>query len=99
MRRLSNVVVAFAGGDPVQGIFNNAYERGDVGGMGMASAAPALTLPTASVPPRVIDWFRYFHEPFDPMNLRMTINDAVYLVAAHEPDGAGLSVLVLEKVS
>lgn len=87
------------GGVTVQGIFDNPYERGDVGGMGMASAAPSFTLPTSSVPPRVIDWFRYFDEATGAVDLHMTINGAEYLVVAHEPDGAGVSVLELERVA
>ena len=82
----------------VRGIFDNAYALGDVGGSGMASSQPTFTLPTASVPPRVIDWFRYFNEPFDPLNLRVDINGTAYQVVAHEPDGTGISVLVLQKV-
>lgn len=91
--------VVVLAGVAVNGIFEDAYAAGDVGGMGMASARPSLTLPTASVPPRVIDWFRYFQEPFDPMDLRIDINGVEYLVVAHEPDGAGVSVLLLEKVT
>jgi hypothetical protein len=86
-------------GVAVQGIFDNSYVQGDVGGAGMASSQPTLTLPTASVPPRVIDWFRYFNEPFDPVDLRMAINGTVYQIVAHEPDGQGVSILVLEKVA
>lgn len=85
-------------GVPVGGLFDNPYELGNVGGAGMASSQPTLTLPTTDVPPRVIDWFRYFVEPFDPIELRIDINGAAYQVVAHEPDGMGVSMLVLEKV-
>lgn len=97
-RALSNVQATWNGGETVLGIFENPYESGDVGGMGMASAAPSLSLLTAHVPPRVVDWFRYFNEAFGPVDLNMAIGNDEYLVVAHEPDGAGRSVLRLEKV-
>jgi len=41
---------ATLGGVAVTGIFDNGYSAGNVGGMGIASTQPTLTLSTASVP-------------------------------------------------
>lgn len=71
---------------PVVGIFDLAYQLGDVGGTGMASTAPVFTLSTASV-------------PVNPIGLTMVVNAISYTVAAHEPDGTGVSLLMLERVS
>lgn len=85
-------------GVPVGGIFDSAYALADVGGAGMASTQPTFTLPTASVPPRVVDWFTFFSEPRQPVDLQVTIHRKTYQVVAHEPDGTGVSVLMLELV-
>lgn len=75
---------ATLGGNAVQGIFDNAYAAGDVGLLGMASTAPAFTLASASL-------------VGDPIGLTLLLDSgAVYKVAAHEPDGTGLSRLILE---
>lgn len=84
-------------GVEVQGIFDNPYEQSHVGGAGLASSRPTFTLATASMQPRLLDWFDDFAEPVDPLDLRLDINGTAYQVVAHEPDGAGLSVLVLER--
>ena len=83
----------------VRGIFDNAYQLADVGGAGMASTQPTLTLPSASVPPQVVDWFSYFAEPRVPVDLRLTIHGKNYQIMAHEADGTGISMLRLELVS
>lgn len=85
-------------GVTVRGIFDNAYALADVGGAGMASTQPTLTLPTAQIPLIVLDWFRYYATPFDPADLQMQIAGATYKVVAHEPDGTGVSLLLLELV-
>ena len=95
--RLANVETTLAG-QVVRGIFDNAYQLADVGGAGMASTQPTLTLPTAQIPPVVIDWFRHYAEPFDPADLHMQIAGATYKAVAHEPDGTGVSLLLLERV-
>jgi hypothetical protein len=74
---------ATLGGVAVTGIFDSAYASASVGAFGMAGSAPALTLPTASV-------------PADPVGLAAVVNGVSYLVAAHEPDGTGISRLLLE---
>lgn len=76
----TSVLVA---GLPVNAIFDNGYSLGSVGVMGMASSQPALTLPTASV-------------GGNPVGATVQVGAASYLVAAHEPDGTGVSRLLLE---
>lgn len=70
-------------GVEVAAIFDNAYAQGGVGVLGMAGTQPALTLPTASV-------------PATPEGAAVTVGTTSYLVASHEPDGTGMSVLLLE---
>ena len=64
-------------------IFDNANALGSVGPYGMASTQPALTLPTIQV-------------PANPIGLAVVVGGVSYLVAGHEPDGTGISRLVLE---
>lgn len=71
-------------GVAVKGIFDKAYQFGDVGGSGMASTAPVLTLATANV-------------PASPVGAAVVVSGVSYTVAAHEPDGTGVSLLLLEK--
>ena len=70
-------------GVSVSGIFDNAYALGAVGPYGMAGTQPVLMLPTASV-------------PADPVGNTCVVGSTSYVVAAHEPDGTGISRLVLE---
>lgn len=71
-------------GVAVNGIFDNGYALGSAGGMGFASTQPRLTLPTASV-------------SASPVGLVVVVASVNYLVAEHQPDGTGLSVLLLER--
>ena len=64
-------------------IFDSANALGSVGPYGMASTQPTLTLPTAQV-------------PANPVGLAVVVNSVGYLVAGHEPDGTGISRLLLE---
>ena len=70
-------------GATVAAIFDAAYAQGSVGSYGMASTQPTLTLATASV-------------PATPVGAAVTVGAAAYTVAAHEPDGTGVSRLLLE---
>lgn len=70
----------------VSAIFDNGATMGDVGLLGMASTAPTLTLATADV-------------PASPVGVAVVVGSASYLVAAHEPDGTGISRLVLESTA
>lgn len=87
---------ALLAGVSVSGIFDNGYTLGNVGLSGMAGTQPTWTVATADIPPRVIDWFRYFQEPFDPLDLLVTLNGSTYKIVAHEPDGTGISRLLME---
>lgn len=73
-------------GVAVTGIFDNGYSAGNVGGMGMASTQPTLTLPTASV-------------PANPVGLAAVVASVTYTIAEHQPDGTGVSMLYLERTS
>lgn len=75
-------VDATLNGGAVRGVFDNAYALGSVG-VGMAGTQPVFTLATASV-------------GADPVGQALLVGADTYTVAAHEPDGTGLSRLLLE---
>ena len=77
---------ATVGGVSVSVIFDNASALGGVGAYGMASTQPTITLPTASV-------------PATPVGSSVVHGGVGYLVAAHEPDGTGVSRLLLESAA
>ena len=84
--RLSNAVATIDDdfdGIQVTGIFDATYVNASVGPYGMASTQPVLTLPTASLPEEY-------------MGRRCTIGEVDYKIVAHEPDGTGISRLILE---
>lgn len=68
----------------VRAIFDDAYALGNVGTNGMASSQPALTLATADVPAQ-------------PRGKPAVVRGLDYVIADHEPDGTGISRLLLEK--
>ena len=70
-------------GVSVAAVFDAAYALGTVGSYGMATTQPTLTLPSASV-------------PANPVGKAVVANGKSYTVAAHEPDGTGISLLLLE---
>lgn len=74
---------ATVAGVAVKGIFDKAYQLGNVGVTGIATTAPVLTLATAVV-------------PADPVGTAVVVSGSNYTVAAHEPDGTGVSLLLLE---
>jgi hypothetical protein len=83
-KHLANVRVSLGGTD-VDGIFTNNYAVSG-GGIGMATTAPALRVPTASV-------------PANPIGTAVTVAAQPYDIMGHEPDGTGFSVLILERTS
>lgn len=83
---LSTDEVITVGGVAVTAIFDNDYSAGNVGGMGIASTQPALTLPTASV-------------PVNPVGLAAVVGSASYTIAEHQSGGTGMSTLYLERTS
>lgn len=70
-------------GVAVSGIFDAAYALAGAGTLGMADTRPSFTLPTASV-------------PASPAGKTLVIGAASYVVAEHQPDGTGVSLLLLE---
>lgn len=74
---------ATIGGTAVVGIFDNGHTLGAVGPFGIASAQPRLTMATAAV-------------PANPVGQACTVASGTYTVAEHQPDGTGISVLLLE---
>lgn len=79
-------VQAVVDGVTLRGIFDNAYARGDIGALGMATTQPALRLPTAQV-------------PASPRGKPVVVGAQNFKIVDHEPDGTGVSVLFLEKAS
>lgn len=67
-----------------RGILDTPYRLGAIATAGIAAAGPTLTLATADV-------------SADPVGQAVVVNATNYVVAAHEPDGTGVSVLVLER--
>lgn len=84
--RLSTGEVITVGGSVVDAIFDNGNALGNVGLMGMASTQPLLTMATADV-------------TANPVCAAVLVGSAAYLVAAHEPDGTGISRLLLESAT
>lgn len=70
-------------GAAVVGILDKGYALGAVGMVGMAGSQPVFTLSTAQV-------------DGDPVGKTLTVGTESYVVAAHEPDGTGVSRLLLE---
>jgi len=84
--RLSTDEVITVGGSVVSAIFDNGNALGNVGTLGMAGTQPLLTLVSADV-------------PTNPVGSAVLVGAVPYLVAAHEPDGTGLSRLLLESAA
>lgn len=78
-----HAVSALLDGAAVVGIFDNGFVLTG-GGLGMADTAPSFTLPTASVPASVRS------KPF-------VYAGVTYVVAEHQADGAGVSILILAR--
>lgn len=68
-------------GVAVVGILDKGYALGNVGLVGMAGAQPVFTCPTPAG---------------DPVGQLLIVGTERYVVAAHEPDGTGVSRLLLE---
>lgn len=81
MAHLTNATATLNGVEVV-GMFDNSYHAGDIG-IGMASTQPAFTTLTANVVGEAVGQL-------------LVINGVSYYVAAHEPDGTGMSLLLLE---
>lgn len=77
---------ATVAGSTVRAIFDDAFALGSVGPAGVASTQPVLTVPTADVPAH-------------PVGAAVLVGASAYTVAAHEPDGTGVSRLLLERAA
>lgn len=80
---LANCAVTIGANPAVPAIFDNGFALGSVG-IGMAGTQPSLRVLTSAV-------------PADPVGQAVVVNAVNYAVAAHEPDGTGLSMLMLER--
>jgi len=75
-------VSATIDGVPVQGLFTDAYASANVGPYGMASSTPTVTVPSSAI-------------TTDPVGSAITVNGTNYQVVSTEPDGSGLTRLIL----
>ena len=65
-------------------IFDNEYQVGAVVNTGMATTMPMLTLRTADV-------------PASPVGKTAVVGTTSYTIVEHQPDGTGVSRLMLER--
>jgi hypothetical protein len=77
-------VDAIVDGVPVQALFDKAFALGSGGASGFATTQPMLTLATSDVPAN------YFGKV-------VVVNGSTYTIEIHEPDGTGVSALMLQK--
>ena len=89
MSRLTNASVILDGGDSIAALFDHAYVPVEIGYTSMASARPVITVLTSLV-------------PSSPIGLTAAVTTSTgttaYIIASHEPDGSGISMLALEQV-
>lgn len=88
LRGLANADITVSG-QAVQGIFDNGHAvalGGPFDGMGVSTTQPRLTCATASL-------------PADPAGAAVVVGSASYVVAEHQPDGTGISVLMLRRAA
>lgn len=67
----------------VLGIFTDPYAMGSVGGLGMATVRPTFALASSDV-------------PADPVGLQLVVGGVSYGIADAQPDGSGVTTLLLE---
>lgn len=90
-------VPATLSGVEVPGIFDESYVRADIGYMDAATSRPTFTLPTDQLPTGP-DWRSFLTGESGAVDLRISVRGVDYLVIGHEPDGTGLSRLVLQRI-
>lgn len=76
---------AVLSGVAVKGILSRPFQVAGLAGAGSESTAPVFTLPTADV-------------PTDPVGQEVEIGDDTYTIQGVQPDGTGVSRLLLEVV-
>lgn len=74
----------------VTGIFDNGYESAGAGLSGMSSSQPAFTLPASSVPAGSVG---------KTLAVSTGVGVGNYKVVEVQPDGTGLTVLLLERAA
>lgn len=74
---------ATVGGQALDVVLDNGYTLGAAGPFGMATTQPRITCATASL-------------PANPVGQACVVGGASYTVAEHQPDGTGISTLLLE---
>ena len=82
LKHLANAVVSI-GGVTVPGIFKNPSQIAALG-TGAADTRPTVTLASSVV-------------PASPVDTAIQIGGIAYVIGSHEPDGTGLSVLMVER--
>jgi hypothetical protein len=82
LRHLANARVLIAGVE-VDGIFKNPSQNVALG-LGAADSRPSVTVASSAVPE-------------NPVDSSIDIDGAPYIIASHEPDGTGLTVLRVER--
>lgn len=81
--RVANALAQFEGvANPVACRFDNTYAIG-LSQRGASGAQPSITCQTASL-------------PANPVGKTVMVGAVLYRIAVHEPDGTGLSELLLE---
>ncbi len=85
---------------PARAIFDAAFERGDVGPLGMASTQPVLRMASASVPPVLADGAPVVVGGVLTLleGVPSLVGGTTYRYREQEPDGTGWTVLFLERV-
>lgn len=81
--RLANASVSINGAQAVAGILDDGVAVGAVGPLGLATSQPSVMVPSAAVPAYAV-------------GLQVSVNGIAYLIAASEPDGVGITRLLLE---
>lgn len=81
--RLANSAVVIDGAPEVGGIFDDGFVIGSVGPMGMGGTQPSVAVASTVVPPAVV-------------GLPVTVAGVPYIVADAQPDGTGITRLILE---
>lgn len=83
LARLGNAAETTVGGVAVpDAIFDNGYMQAPLGSFGAATSQPRLTCTTASL-------------PADPVGAAVVVAGQGYTVVEHQPDGTGISLLLL----
>ena len=92
---LSNVTVVI-GGQSIVAMFQAPGMLANLGGYEAQATKPMLIMPTAEVPTALGDWLANCDDPASALLLEVDVNGTVYKIVTHDPNGAGISHLLLE---